>query len=37
MSCSGDSFFEDEGDLILDEKEEIDYYAILNVPKDVSF
>lgn len=37
MSCSGDSLFEEDKNVILDDQEEIDYYAILNVPRDVSF
>lgn len=34
---SNDSIFDDEDNFILDDQEEIDYYAVLNVPRNVSF
>lgn len=35
MSSSSSICGDEDGDLLLDEEEEIDFYAILNVPKDV--
>ncbi|CAD5215961.1 unnamed protein product [Bursaphelenchus xylophilus] len=33
---SSDSLFEDDENVLVEEKEEIDYYAVLNVPRDAS-